>query len=70
MTRILLAVLALPVELELSGTAGPSPRDASAVPPEDSDIVGMPTGWATDDGRQVMAVGDRWYLELVPTSRN
>lgn len=35
-----------------------------------SDIVGMPTGWATDDGRQVMAVGDRWYLELVPASRN
>ena len=88
MTRILLAVLALPVvaavavlvaiarlarQLELSGTAGPSPRDASAVPPDDSEVVGMPTTWDGDDRTcfsNSWTLGPGWYLELVPTIRN
>lgn len=98
MTRILLAVLAIPVvaavavlvaiarlarQLELSGTAGPSPRDASAVPPDDSEVVGMPTTWPlvidepvhTESTRTLHELyqtwnGPGWYVELAPTSRN
>ena len=75
MTRILLAVLALPVvaavavlvaiarlarQMERDGVTGP------AQAPDDSEVVGMPTTWETTN----FAHDPGWYVELAPTSRN
>lgn len=72
---VLVAIARLARQLELSGTAGPSPRDAPSVPPDDSEVVGMPTTWHVGDyGPETFSAADPlgpgWYVELAPTSRN
>ena len=83
MTRILLAVLALPVVaavavlVAIARLARQLERDGVLpnAAPDDSEVVGMPTTWIVGDyGPETFSAADPlgpgWYVELAPTSRN
>lgn len=80
MTRILLALLALPVVaavavlVAIARLARQLERDGVLpnTAPDDSEVVGMPTTWSTDPytPAERAELIRRWYVELAPTSRN